>query len=198
MPRAAAPAVSAGRPLIFGRACRILVRAHGRVCSRKLMPWRGLALLSGAQQVRFSATQDSIAEEPVPSGFACGLLFPACGGAAAKRVSQPLAPPLWVPRFGTSRFDLSIRLGSQLPGLSLKSVPASVGAAPTIISLPPGAAPTAEMVHSLTASNTVPSVLTLSPPNSSCPSGCPAITMNSAVFDNNPLVSISICNGQRS
>ena len=77
--------------LLFGRACRILVRAHGRVAPGKLMPWRGLVSSPGRSRSGSVRTQDSIAEEPVPSGFACGLLFPACGGAAAKRVSQPLS-----------------------------------------------------------------------------------------------------------
>ena len=69
--------------LIFGRACRILVRAHGRVAPGKLMPWRGLVSSPGRSRSGSVRTQDSIADKPVPSGFACGLLFPACGGAAA-------------------------------------------------------------------------------------------------------------------
>ena len=42
------PFPPAGR-LPFAMPCRILVRAHGRSCSQKLRPWRGMSLLSGAQ-----------------------------------------------------------------------------------------------------------------------------------------------------
>ena len=99
-------------------------------------------------------TQDSIAE-----GTGAARLCPWFAFSRLRRrgcqvgQSAPLSPPLWVLRFGTSRADLSIRPGSQLPDFFLKPVPASVGAAPAIISLPPGAASTAEVVHSLTASN---------------------------------------------
>ena len=141
--------------LIFGRACRILVRAHGRVAPGKLMPWRGLVSSPGRSRSGSLRTQDSIAEEPVPSGFACSLLFPRLRRRGCQaRQSAPLAPsPVGSP-FGTSSSDLKHPPRVTTPGfLSLKPVPASVGAAPAIISLPPGAASTAEMVHSLTASN---------------------------------------------
>jgi hypothetical protein len=104
---------------LIGRACRILVRAHGRVAPGKLMPWRGLVSSPGRSRSGSVRTQNSIAEEPVPSGFACGLLFPARGGAAAKRVSQPSRSSPVGSRIGTSRSDLSIRPGSHLPDFFL-------------------------------------------------------------------------------
>ena len=50
--------------LIFGRACRILVRAHGRVAPGKLMPWRGLVSSPGRSRSGSVRTQDFIADEP--------------------------------------------------------------------------------------------------------------------------------------
>jgi hypothetical protein len=44
----------AGFP-VFGRECRILVRAHGSCGSRKLKPWRGLHSPLGRSRFRFSA-----------------------------------------------------------------------------------------------------------------------------------------------
>jgi len=86
------PFPSVGR-LPFVMPCRILVRAHGRSCSQKLRPWRGMSLLSGAPISGSVETQHSISKGVSPvsgngkiwgsSGFSVGgwsgvLLAPPC------------------------------------------------------------------------------------------------------------------------
>ena len=140
--------------LIFGRACRILVRAHGRVAPGKLMPWRGLASSPGSSRSGSVRTQDSIAE-----GTGAARLCPWFAFSRLRRrgcqvgQSEPLLPC----RFPGSapRAPISASPRVTTPGL-LSETSSRVGLRrpPAIISLPPGAASTAEMVHSLTASNT--------------------------------------------
>ena len=64
--------------LIFGMACRTLGRAHGRCHSQKLRPWRGISILSRAQQTSGSQQINTVTEN--------------CGGVS--RAPPPLASPL--------------------------------------------------------------------------------------------------------
>ena len=86
------PFPSVGR-LPFAMPCRILVRAHGRSCSQKLRPWRGMSLLSGATDIRLSGNSTLYLKSRAPVSGAGGketmagpparvpgLLFPAMGG----------------------------------------------------------------------------------------------------------------------
>jgi hypothetical protein len=50
--------------LICGRACRILVRAHGSEAPGKLMPRRGLTSSPGRSRSGSVRTQDFIADDP--------------------------------------------------------------------------------------------------------------------------------------
>lgn len=116
--------------LIFGRACRILVRAHGRVAPGKLMPWRGLVSSPGRSRSGSVRTQDSIAEQPVPSGFACGCSFPPqAARLPSPSVSASRSSPCGLPGSAPPA-PISASASGTTPGpLSLKPLPASVGAA---------------------------------------------------------------------
>ena len=90
--------------LIFGRACRILDRAHGSVAPGKLMSRRGLASSPGRSRSGLARTQDSIAAEIARPGC---FLFPACGAAVGE---SGTLPRLWIPQvWHTTDPDLSVR-----------------------------------------------------------------------------------------
>ena len=80
--------------LFFGRACRILDRAHGSVAPGKLMPRRGLASSPGRSRSGLERTQDSIAAEIARPGC---FLFPACGAAVGESgtLPRPWIPKVW-------------------------------------------------------------------------------------------------------
>jgi hypothetical protein len=78
--------------LIFGRACRILDRAHGSMAPGKLMSRRGLASSPGRSRSGLARTQDSIAAEIARPGC---FLFPACGDAVGE---SGTLPRLWIPQ----------------------------------------------------------------------------------------------------
>src|SRR6516165_1087949 len=62
-PRPASPTLPPASRLIFARSCSTLERAHGRSCSQKLLPWRGMAPLRGAVDLRLNYKINTVTDD---------------------------------------------------------------------------------------------------------------------------------------